>query len=469
MRKTKIVATMGPATADRKTTALLIQEGVNVFRLNFSHGTLEEHKHWLDMIREESHRLGKICAVLGDLPGPKLRIGEIAGGEVELQEGSTVRLVLGEGKGDSGTIFIEHEIVFDSVSPGENVFINDGLVRLRVERLKRREVFCHVEKGGHISSRKGLNIPHIPDQFPSLTERDIEILEDVLGWQLDYLALSFVRSGRDINVLREKIQSRDRDVAIVAKIEKPQALENLKDIIHLSDGIMVARGDLGVEIPIEEVPFWQKKIILECRREATPVIVATQMLESMIRSPIPTRAEITDVAGAIYDGTDAVMLSGETAVGEYPVDSVRTASRVAAFTEQNTAFASDKRILFDENVQTSCAVSLGAIEVARRIQAAVIVTFTYSGSTAQRVSSFRPHQNILALSPQTRTVEKTILCYGVLPRLVSSFDNQDRLIEEAYRIVREMKLAAPGDRIVITGGVPLNLPGFTNFLQVETL
>jgi len=469
MRKTKIVATLGPATSDRTTIASLIEEGVDVFRLNFSHGILEEHKNWAVLIREESQRLGKICAVLGDLPGPKLRIGEVAGGEVELQEGHTIQLVLGDGKGDAGTIFLDQEFIFDSISPGEKLFINDGLVRLSVEEVERNRAMCRIEKGGYISSRKGLNIPRFPDRFPSLTERDVEILEEVLHWQLDYLALSFVRSGKDIHSLREKLDGHDKELGIIAKIEKPRALENLNDIIHLCDGIMVARGDLGVEIPIEEVPFWQKKIIMECRRAAKPVIVATQMLESMIRSPIPTRAEVTDVAGAIYDGADAVMLSGETAVGNYPVDTIRMASRIASFTEKHTGFSPDGDTLVGGDTETSCAVSFGAVEIARRINAPVIVTCTYSGSTARRVSRFRPRQNVLALSPQKRTLEKAMLCYGVIPRLIPFFDNQDRLIEEACRTVKDMELSSSGERVVITGGVPLQVPGFTNLLQVETL
>lgn len=468
-RKTKIVATIGPSVSNPENIMKLIQEGVDVFRLNFSHGTLEEHFSVLQTIRNYDSQQKKFHAVIGDLPGPKLRIGEIQGGETELPDGAVIYIIHSSLPGSMPVITVDNVELFTLLKPGDIFFINDGLVRLRIISNDNCTILCKVEKGGVISSRKGINIPYLPDSFPSLTTRDLQILEAIKDWDLDFLALSFVRGIKDILALRNRIANFSRPFSIIAKIEKPQALNEIDEIIEASDGIMIARGDLGVEVPVESVPFWQKRIIFESRCRCKPVIVATQMLDSMIRNPIPTRAEVSDVAGAIYDGTDAIMLSGETAIGDFPMESVQTASKIARFTEYYADFVPDVQKIMVNNTDLSSAISFGAWEIARNLKLTAVVTSTYSGSTARRISRFRPNIPILAFSPQYHILRLLKLSYGVFPFSVDLCTEPSKLIEEMKRLTLASLFGKKGDKIIITAGVPLQKSGFTNFLQVEEL
>ena len=468
-RKTKIVATIGPSVANPEKIVKLIQEGVDVFRLNFSHGTLEEHFSVLQTIRKYDSQQKEFHGVIGDLPGPKLRIGEIQGEEAELLNGAIIYIIHSTLPGSLPVITVENDMLFALLKAGDIFFINDGLVRLRILSNQNRIILCKVEKGGIISSRKGINIPYLPDSFPSLTARDLLILEAIKDWDLDFLALSFVRGVKDILTLRKKISPFKKPFSIIAKIEKPQALDEIEDIVEASDGIMIARGDLGVEIPVESVPFWQKKIIFESRRRCKPVIVATQMLDSMIRNPIPTRAEVSDVAGAIYDGTDAIMLSGETAMGDFPMESVQIASKIARYTENHADFVPDVQKIISDNTDLSSAISFGAWEIARNLKLPVIVTSTYSGSTARRISRFRPNIPVLAFSPQYHILRHLKLSYGVIPFSMNLCTEPSELIEEMKRLTLASRFGKKGDKIVITAGVPLQKSGFTNLLQVEEI
>jgi pyruvate kinase len=469
LRKTKIIATIGPAVSHPEKIARLIEEGVDVFRLNFSHGTLENHYSVLQHIRQYDSKKDVIHAIIGDLPGPKLRIGEIEGGEVELFDDETIQFIKGNTPGSKPILTVESDEVFTFLQLGDIFFINDGLIRMKVISKATESLLCLVEKGGIVSSRKGINIPYLPDHFPSITSRDFQILETIKDWDLDFLALSFVRSAKDIFSLRQYVSSFSRQFPIIAKIEKPQALNEIEAIIDASDGVMVARGDLGVEVPVESVPFWQKKIIFESRRKCKPVIVATQMLDSMIRNPIPTRAEVSDVAGAIYDGTDAIMLSGETAIGTYPVETIKTACKIARFTEDHTDFVTDAQRLMDGNTDLSSAISFGAWEIAKKLQLPVIVTSTFSGSTARRISRFRPTVPILAFSPQFNIRQQLKLSYGVIPQSMSMCTEASELINEMKKLTLTCGFVKKGDKIIITAGIPLQKSGFTNLLQVEEL
>ena len=468
-RKTKIVATIGPSVSSPENIVKLIQGGVDVFRLNFSHGTLEEHWSSLQTVREYDTKQKEFHAVIGDLPGPKLRIGEIQGGDIELNDGAVIYIIHSNSPGSKAIITVENDELFTLLKPGDIFFINDGLIRLRVISNESHSILCKVEKGGNISSRKGINIPYLPDSFPSLTTRDLQILESIKEWDLDFIALSFVRGVKDIFTLRETISTFPRPFSIIAKIEKPQALKEIEEIIEASDGIMIARGDLGVEIPVESVPYWQKRIIFESRCRCKPVIVATQMLDSMIRNPIPTRAEVSDVAGAIYDGTDAIMLSGETAMGNFPLESVQMASRIAGFNERFVNFVSDVQKIMDDNSDLSSAISFGAWEIAQNLKLPVMVTATYSGSTARRISRFRPNIPILAFSPQLRVLRHLKLSYGVIPLTMNICTEPSELIEEVKKLTLTSGLGKKGDKIVITAGIPMQKSGFTNLLQVEEL
>ncbi|NLJ48129.1 MAG: pyruvate kinase [Candidatus Atribacteria bacterium] len=468
-RKTKIVATIGPSVANPEKIVKLIQVGVDVFRLNFSHGTLDEHYAALQTIRKYDFQQREFHAVIGDLPGPKLRVGEIQGGEIEISDGSVIYIISSTRPGSLPVMTVDNVELFAFLKPGDIFFINDGLVRLRVLSNENQTILAKVEKGGVISSRKGINIPYLPNSFSSLTARDLQILETIKDWDLDFLALSFVRGVKDILALRDRIANFPRPFSIIAKIEKPQALNEIEQIIEAADGIMIARGDLGVEVPVESVPFWQKKIIFESRCKCKPVIVATQLLDSMIRNPIPTRAEVSDVAGAIYDGTDAIMLSGETAMGDFPMESVQTASKIAQFTENHADFVSDVQKIMANNTDLSSAISFGAWEIARNLKLPVVVISTYSGSTARRISRFRPNIPILAFSPQFYILRQLKLSFGVIPFSMNLCTESFELIEEMKRLTLDSGFGKKGDKIIITAGVPLQKSGFTNLLQVEEL
>ncbi len=469
-RRTKIVCTIGPATSSPEMLEALMKAGMNVARLNFSHGTPDSHAATVERIRGISNSLGLSVAILQDLPGPKTRTIGPVDGPVELREGVRFNLTTRDVPGSSEEVAVTLRSLPQDVTPGDAVLLDDGKIELRVIRMDEQDVETVVITGGMLSASKGINVPGVTLSVSSLTERDIEFLRFGLEIGVDLVALSFVRSVADVRAARQVIEETDRRPLLIAKLEKHEAITNLDEILDAVDGLMVARGDLGVEIPLERVPVEQKRIIAAANRAGKPVITATQMLESMIANPRPTRAEVTDVANAIYDGTDAVMLSGETAAGAYPIQAVRVMDRVAREVEPTLNYA---RILLDKEStlepQTFDAISFDAVHTAQQLNAAVIVAFTSSGTTAHRVAKYRPHAPILAITPDPAACHRLALSWGTTPRLVPQFASIEEMADEAKAAALHSGLASPGDRIVIVAGVPIGIPGRTNLLRVETL
>lgn len=461
MRRAKIVATLGPALDDRDKLRAAVEAGIDVVRLNFSHGDHDTHAGRLEVVRELSERLGRNVGSLADLQGPKIRLGACPEGGVQLPTGSEVYLVpgredLGEGDYHSGgvpALPIVYEALAEDVRPGALLLIDDGSIRLVVSRIEEGLVRARVVAGGTAKSRKGLNLPGVAVSAPSLTDKDISDLKFALEIGVDWVALSFVRTPEDVRGLRDLVHDLGGQAPIIAKLERPEAIDSLGDIVDASDALMVARGDLGVEIGPERVPAIQKEIIAEANAEGKPVITATEMLESMIASPRPTRAEASDVANAIFDGSDAVMLSGETAAGRYPVEVVRTMARIIEVAERSAH-------LYSPPPPPHSALSVGrvvaqaAVGVARDVQAAAIVVFSLSGSSIQLVSKFRPEMPLVGLTVSAQARRRTALMWGteaaVLPLLGSAAD----LVSAAERILVDGKWAEPGDRIVLVTGPP---------------
>ncbi|PLY00138.1 MAG: pyruvate kinase [Desulfuromonas sp.] len=471
-RSTKIVATVGPASTSEKMLDRLLQAGVDVFRLNFSHGELADKAATIATIRELSRRHRKAVAILGDLQGPKIRTGKMKEGALELVEGSdvtiTTRDVLGEGALFS-TIY--QELPHD-VQPGDQILLDDGLLELKVTAVAGSDVTCRVITGGRLKDRKGINLPGVAVSAPALTEKDREDLDFCIAQELDYVALSFVRRSADVTILRELIDQQQSGIRIISKIEKPEAVESFAEILELSDGIMVARGDLGVEISAEKVPLIQKKIIRECNKAGKPVITATQMLESMIGNPRPTRAETSDVANAILDGTDAIMLSGETAAGKYPVEAVEVMAKVALDVERDMHYAeSPVRLRHGANGETDMteAIGLGACRIADAIGAKAILAFTQTGHTAALVTKYRPGIPIYAVTPSHFVRRRMALYAGVRSIRVDIEGTTEAQISSVEKAVLEAGVLQGGDIAVITMGSPLSDPGTTNLIKVHRL
>ncbi len=471
MIRTKIVCTIGPASEDEETIRAMIRAGMDVARINFSHGTPEEHKRRIETIRKVAGEEDAVVAIICDLQGPKLRIGEVADEPRHLEPGEHITLTLRDVPGTDGEIHLPHPEIVEAAEVGDRMLLDDGKIELRVVRRTKTDLVCEVVVGGELKSRKGISVPGMKLNLSALTERDKEFALCALDYGTDYLALSFVRTADDVLELRKLVESHDGDAAIIAKIEKPEALDNFDAILEVSDAIMIARGDLGVEIPAEEVPLRQKEIIAKCNHAAKPVITATQMLSSMISNPRPTRAEASDVANAILDGTDAVMLSGETAIGEYPVESVQMMARIAHITEEAMPY----RPHFDiGNASPSItphvvtkAISAATTEVAHAVGARLIVTTTWSGYTARQVARERPHIPILGVTPNGSTYHRLALVWGVMPMLVREFADTDAMIETVVEAAEKANLVKPGDLLVITAGVPVGGGGRTNFLKVH--
>jgi pyruvate kinase len=464
--RTKIVCTLGPASNTRETLRSLMEAGLSVARLNFSHGTHEQHAATVAMIREVARDLARPVAILGDLQGPRIRIGDLAEPR-EVKDGEDVVLVAGEhATGDQFPT--TYERLCDDVKVGDRILIDDGLIELVVLDVGNGTVSARVLHGGPVRSHKGMNLPGVAVSAPSITEKDWADVHFAVEHKLEYLALSFVRRAQDIAELREKIP---KDMLVVAKIEKDSALENIESIVRSSDAVMVARGDLGVELPYEEVPIAQKKIIALCNRLGRPVITATQMLESMITHPRPTRAEASDVANAIIDGTDAVMLSAETAAGQYPRLAVEAMSRIIMEIERHPPPRPHemRRASGDAAVSTEQAIAAAATSAIRSLGAPALIVFTKSGFSARVVASHRPGVPILVLTDQERTFRQLALVWGVIPCLVPHCDTYWDMVKLALAAVRERGLARDGDRVVVTAGVPFDVPGTTNLMKVETV
>ncbi|HEV8218202.1 MAG TPA: pyruvate kinase [Gemmatimonadaceae bacterium] len=463
--RTKIVCTLGPATATREAIRSLVDAGLNVARVNFSHSTHEQHAETIAMVRSVAESCGRPIAILGDLQGPKIRIGDLSAAR-DLADGSDLVLVPeGHERGDE--VPVTYERLADDVHVGDRLLINDGLIDLIVLEVEKPRVIARVLHGGELSSHKGINLPGIQVSAPSITAKDREDIAFAVEQELEYLALSFVRRAQDIAELRAMIP---KSMLIVAKIEKDSALANIESIVSASDSAMVARGDLGVELPFEEVPYAQKRIIGLCNRLGRPVITATQMLESMITHPRPTRAEASDVANAILDGTDAVMLSAETAAGQYPRLAVEAMSRIISEIESKPQhWHREDRRRMEQAMSTEFAIAAASNAAVQMLNAPVLIVFTKSGFSARVVASHRPSVPILVLTDVPRTYRQLALVWGVVPELVQHCNTYDEMVRLALAAVQKHGLARSGDRVVVTAGVPFDVPGTTNLLKVETV
>jgi pyruvate kinase len=463
-RRTKIVCTIGPASSDPETIEQLAWSGMDAARLNFSHGDQEMHRATLASVRRAQALIGRPLAVIADLQGPKIRIGRI-GEPRSVNPGDTLVLTA-PGQGAPGDLDVTFAGIADTVSPGREVLINDGMVRARVASVEGARVITRVEVGGLISSGKGVNLPGTYLPIPSLTEKDESDLEFALGIGADYIALSFVRTAADVEQLRERIDAAGSHARIVAKIEKAEAVENLDEIVAVSDAVMVARGDLGVEIGAADVPLVQKLIIRTGRDAGRAVITATQMLESMIHQPEPTRAEASDVANAVLDGTSALMLSGETAVGAYPLEAVATMNRIARAVEPSLTYHDAGR---RREGDVGTILAHAACDVAEDLDAEVIACPTQSGSTARNVSRFRPRRAIVAASPDPVVLQQLALEWAVVPIVIEGATSTEDLWRRTVDAIRTSGLAGTGQRVVLSGGTRLNRPGTTDHIVVRTI
>ena len=465
--RTKIVCTLGPASSTREALRSLVDAGLDVARINFSHSTHEQHAATIRLIRDVAEETGRPIAILGDLQGPRIRIGELTAPR-ELADGSDVVLAPEAVRRErSDEVPVTYELLAEDVHVGDRILINDGLLELVVLDVDKPRVTARVLHGGPLTSHKGINLPGVQVSAPSITAKDREDIAFAVSQDLEYLALSFVRRAQDIAELRTMIP---KSMLVVPKIEKDSALENIETIIRASDGVMVARGDLGVELPFEEVPYAQKRIISLCNRLGRPVITATQMLESMITHPRPTRAEASDVANAILDGTDAVMLSAETAAGQYPRLAVEAMSRIIAEIESKpNQWRREDRRHAETTVSTEFAIAAASAAAVTMLNAPVLIVFTKSGFSARVVASHRPSVPILVLTDVPRTFRQLALVWGVIPELVHHCSTYDEMVRLALEAVERRGLARPGDRVVVTAGVPFDVPGTTNLMKVETV
>jgi pyruvate kinase len=463
-RRTKIIATLGPASSTTEVITRLFQTGADVFRLNFSHGSHEDHAARVASIREVEKRFDRPIGILADVQGPKLRVGRFAGGKVHLQTGQRFRLDLNPTPGDSTRVNLPHPEIIAAAAINTNLLLDDGKLRLRITHKRDDHLETEVIFGGPLSDRKGVNVPDVILPIPALTAKDRIDLDFALNAGVDYIGLSFVQRPEDVIEARAIAAGR---AWIMVKMEKPQALDNLDEIIRLSDAVMVARGDLGVELPPEEVPLAQKRIVRTARQMGKPVVVATQMLESMITAPAPTRAEASDVATAVFDGADAVMLSAETAAGNYPYEAVNIMDRIVARVEQDSGWRQITDAARPEPEGSSAdAIAAAARQVAHTIKAPAIAAFTDSGMTALRVARERPDCPILGLTPRPETARRMAVVWGVHAVIASEVDSFTEAANEAREEARKEGLAQPGEQIVVTAGVPFRQSGGTNMVHV---
>ena len=466
-RRAKIVCTLGPATSSAERIGQLIDAGMNVARLNLSHGSRNQHEELLANVRSEAKKRGAFVALLADLQGPKIRLGKLIEGEHVLSAGETFIITTEEIVGDSSRASTTYKGLALDCTAGDTLLIDDGKVSLQISKVVDNEIFTVVRNGGAISSSKGINAPGSSLSVPALSEKDLLDLEWALRAGVDLIALSFVRHGSDIAGVHQVMDRVGVRVPVIAKIEKPQAVSNLDEIVAAFDGLMVARGDLGVELPIEEVPLVQKRCITAARENAKPVIVATQMLESMINQPSPTRAEATDCANAILDGADALMLSGETSVGKFPLEAVATMSRIIAKTEEK-ALSEVAQLRHNPNTKSG-AITKAAAEVGAVVDAKFLVAFTQSGDSARRMSRLRSVIPILALTPEASTAHQLALSWGVEPIVIPPAKHTDEMVKQIDSALLDTARAAVGQYIVIVAGSPPGIPGSTNAMRVHRI
>ncbi len=464
--RTKIVCTLGPATSSQKVLKELILAGMNVARLNFSHGTHKDHKKVADSVKSLSRSLHRPVAIMLDLQGPKIRTGLIKGGSLTVKDHDHFTITTRAVKGEPGIISTTYRGITKDLEAGDKILMDDGLIELKVLSKDKANLFCEVVTGGMIGEHKGINLPGITTGIPAVTEKDKKDLEFGLDMGIDFIAASFVRSAGDVRVLKRILKRKGVDIPVISKIEKPQALEKLEEILDACEGIMVARGDLGVELSPEKVPVAQKKMITLANQKRKMVITATQMLESMTEHPLPTRAEASDVANAILDGTDAIMLSGETSVGKYPVQAVKMMARIARVTESNFPPASPftrKASNFPD------AISEAACLAAENLGLKAIVAFSQSGFTARLISKYRPSVPIIAFTPIESVQRSLALSWGVDAMVMPLMDNTDIMIKAMEEQLRKRKLVRKNDRIVILGGAPLKTQGKTNMMKLHVV
>ena len=471
IRKTKIVCTLGPAVDDENMIRQMMLEGMNIARFNMSHGSHEEHGRRLEMVKKIRRDLKLPVAVLLDTKGPEIRLGDFEQKQIVLKQGQMFTLTTSEILGNKESAYITYSGLPYDVTPGNRILIDDGLVEMEVESVVGEEIRCLVKNTGVISARKGVNVPGIALSLPFINEKDYNDLRFAVEQGFDFVAASFTRCAEDVRELKHILKELGGEkIKVIAKIENSQGVENLDEILALADGVMVARGDMGVEIPLEEVPVIQKEIIKKVYGVGKQVITATQMLDSMIQYPRPTRAEANDVANAVYDGTSAIMLSGETASGKYPLECIRTMVRIAVRTEQDIDYCNRfRQSNLPTEGSTTNAISKATVNAAMELNAKAIVTVTESGRTAYMISRYRPFCPVIACTPKEQTYRQLSLSWGIIPILIEGKEALDELFEEAIEAVEKASMAAAGDLIVLTAGVPIGTSGTTNLLKVHCI
>lgn len=469
--KTKILCTLGPSSYKTEDIEKLILSGMDGVRLNFSHGNYDFYEKVFENIYEACVEEKTPLAVLIDLQGPKIRVGELAEPEIELITGEKIEITTEDIKGTKNKISASYKRLVEDAGIGDPVLIDDGLIRLRITGKKKNSVICEIENGDILEPKKGMNLPGMKISSPAVTEKDYRDLEYALGKRTDYLALSFVRSANDIVILKEWLKSKNEVKRIIAKIEKKEAVENFDEILEVADGIMIARGDLGVELQPQEVPVIQKMIIKKCNAVGKLVITATQMLESMIHNPIPTRAEASDVANAVWDGTDAVMLSGETSIGKFPLKSVQIMNDILKNTEHHLRPMQEMELKIPESVEENLFDSVGRAisNISRQIKAAAIVAFTYKGRTAKNLSKFRPEAKIIAFSNNFETMNRLCLRWGVTSIYMEDIDKEKIAVDTAKKLILENGHVKEGDTVIFTAGAPYSEKSRANWLRFEVI
>lgn len=469
MKKTKMVCTLGPASDSKEILTKMIQGGLNVARLNFSHGSHEEHAGRIQRIKEVRKELNIPVALMLDTKGPEIRTGDLKEGKVTLETGKKIVLTSEQIEGDADRVSVSYEGLPDDLSVGNKILIDDGLIELNVDRIDGTEIYCSIDNGGVLGSKKSVNIPNVEINLPGLTPKDESDLIFGIKQKVDFVAASFVRKPQDVIAIRKVLENNGGgNIQIISKIENREGVEKIDRILAVSDGIMVARGDLGVEIPAEEVPLVQKSIIKKCNLLGKPVITATQMLDSMIRNPRPTRAEVGDVANAVFDGTDAVMLSGETAAGAYPVQAVETMANIVEKTERSEEYINRQKPEHGELTITN-AVSEAAVQIAANLDATAIIAATSSGHTPRMLSKYRPECTILAVSDKVSTVRRLTLSWGVYCMYMTELRDTDSMVHDSVQAAVELGVVKIGDLAVVAAGVPLGVQGNTNMIKVHTV
>ena len=469
MRRTKIVCTLGPSTDKEEVLRNLMKNGMNVARMNFSHGTHEEQKARLDMIKKLREELNLPVAALLDTKGPEIRIGDVEGGKLELKPGQEFTLTTEEMLGTEKKVTITYKELYKDVEPGDSILIDDGLIGMEVVRIDESDIVCRVKNGGFISNHKGVNVPGVELNMPFVSQKDLADIVFAVEQDYDFIAASFTRTAEDIMEIRKILQEHGGEkIHIIAKLENKQGVKNCEDILRVADGIMIARGDMGVEIPLEEVPVIQKELIRKAMHMGKPVITATQMLDSMMKNPRPTRAETSDVANAIYQGTSAIMLSGETAAGAYPIEAVQTMAKIAERTEQDIDYSREfKPRKLAEAPDVTSAISHATCTTAADLKAAAIVAVSKSGRTVSRIAKYLPVCPIIGCTTDERVYRQLNLLWGVTPVVMEEANTADELFDHAVELAEQKGLIARGELVVIAAGVPVGLSGTTNMMKVQ--